>query len=428
MGLFSRKSNQDVCNEYILKLRRARSKGDCIGDLTGSVKAFDKAYRELGSGEITPSMMLMDALMADCAACCGKKVPFGYRKDQKSIDERYAKFKNSLAQGPIDEEKLAAAELASQVWLEYQKHLNTFLMLDTIYKMKLSDLLPAELVERLAEKNPELFAETDSKAAESSPEAETKDDEFMFSNLSGVLKDADERYAQTGNPDIYHAICSEGALRYGSERCQGIALQAAARYNAAVDAMAQKGQITEKNMSILFEQRKVNVKLAQEGFIAFMSRAADALRDGYEDIPQDLLTARTYYIHAAKEGDRHALLYYGIFCKNGIGGPVNADGAASAFARVIKEGDDIIAARAYYHLSEMFEKGIGISQDAESAKSSLELAEQLGWDELAQKIHDTRAQLGQYYKEYHDNKEIVGEILGRFKDPDTGSIDLPALY
>lgn len=496
MGLFGKKSNQDICNEYISKARSARKKWEYFGDISASVvKAYDKAYRELGENEITPAMMLMDALLADCTAARSLKVSFGYRKDEKSISERYDRFRNCLAaKRAFNEEDLDAAGLACQVYLEHKKQLTTFLNLKKIYSMKLPDLLPALLVDEVAEKyidNDKMGAfllydayvdvsseiqgkcnfqaaklllemdsgnqsyldyagkrleaaagldypgakellqkisETDNKKEEKGQAADSDTEKIVLSGMQMLMNDADQRFKETGNPDLYLAICSDGAVRYGSEKAQEIAILAARKFNTIVDAMINKGMIGKQNMNLLFEQRKINVKLAEEGFTAFMSKAADALRDGYGDIPQDLLKARTYYINAAKAGDRHALLYYGIFCKEGIGGPLNPDGAASAFAKVVQGGDDAISARAYYNLSEMFEKGTGIGQDAESARSSMELAEQLGWDELSQKILAARAKLGQYYKELSGNEEIVGEILERFKDQETGSIVLPEIY
>ena len=85
-------------------------------------------------------------------------------------------------------------------------------------------------------------------------------------------------------------------------------------------------------------QRRINVAMAKDGVKEFMSRAADALRDGYEYVDQDLETAREYYRIAAEDGDQHAQLYYGVFCKEGYGGPVDYFEAEDAFMQAAPAG------------------------------------------------------------------------------------------
>ncbi len=242
-----------------------------------------------------------------------------------------------------------------------------------------------------------------------------------------LLRDADARFAESGDPEVYYKLCSEGLDRYPDGKEREYVYEAAIKYSDAVDAMSAAGKIQADQLEMLYKQRKLHFILAGNGFKDYYSKAADAVRDGYGNVPKEPAAARHFYSLAAAEGDRYGKFYYGLFCMGGIGGKVDYNAALDAFHGVIQDHDDILSARAYFNLYNMFLTGRGVPKDTEAAASCLALARNWGWGEDAQKIHDLRGKLGKFLKDLGNDPRAREEILPRLVDPQTKSIVLPPL-
>ena len=224
------------------------------------------------------------------------------------------------------------------------------------------------------------------------------------------------------NRNLYIALCCDGTHVYSDEREKEIAIEAARRYNMSVDIFEKTTEkVSEDQLGIFYVQRRINVAMAKDGVKEFMSRAADALRDGYEYVDQDLETAREYYRIAAEDGDQHAQLYYGVFCKEGYGGPVDYFEAEDAFMQAARGKNDREAGRACFNLAVMNALGTGIPKDEATGAMYLKQARQKGWDEKTDK--EFRTQCIDVDNKLLIQKELKKEVI--YIDEKTGSYFLP---
>ncbi len=501
MGLFfkSKKSPKEICDGEIAKmLQKERPLNDnYFGNLVGSsVKIFDENERLLGPGELTSPIMMLDAMMADCMHLCKRPVSKTYREDPPSIEARYQLFTGYLqAIKDYTDEDRKAARIVCELFLENKRQKLSFLYLDRFFKMPLPELIPARLMDEIAEeylKNNDrsgafilynnyvnvesevqgkinyavasILSDIDGKkyadyiakrikaaadlgypdavavmksyneslkaaadlAGKASGEAPAQDNAGV-SEMQARLKAADAQFAQSGDPEVYYKICSEGIDKVSEGKESDWVFEAARKYTDAVDAMAAAGKIRADQIPLLYKQRQLHYVLAGHGFKDYYSKAADAVRDGYGNVPQEPSAARHFYSLAAAEGDRYGQFYYGLFCMAGVGGKADYNAALDAFNSVIQGHDDILSARAYFNLYNMFLTGRGVPKDTETAASCLALARNWGWDEDAQKIHELRGKLGKFFKEMGDDPRAREEILPRLIDPQTKSIVLPPL-
>ncbi len=450
---------------------------------SGDIKNFDKARKQFGPDEAASSILLMDALYADCSNHRGIKVPTDYQNDTDSIVRRYEMLKDHLKNKEIfDEEDHKTAKVVGRLFVAKAKKPDTLSYLGCFYKMRPAELIPAEFMDdygqKLLEKDKygafllydeyadvpsalqgkinftvaKILLENGSEdfndhiimRIRKAVELGYRDPDGLMDRLLGEpeegseevdevrmrerLEDADKTYAESGDPQVYVRLFKNGLDKYESGKPREIAFEAAIRYSDAVDQISAAGGIQEDKIEMLYEQRRLHVLLAGNGYKEYYGRAADAFRDGYGYIPQKLDAARIFYGRAADEGDRHALLYCGIFCKDGLGGGVDGEGARDLFYSLLKNGpEDIYAGRACYNLGQMFAEGIGFDKEPENARTFFDLAAQFGWDDETQKLHELRAKLGGYLKEMGDNPQVLAEIAARIKDPDTNSIVLPPM-
>ncbi len=513
MGLFfgSKKSPKEICDEQVDKLMQSKRpvNDSYFENLKGStVKEFDKNYCQLGPGEVTSPILLMDALMADCIQLTGRKVSLTYRCDPESVSARYSVFSGYL-KGMKDhtEEDRKAARIVCDLYVDYKRSTSAIVFLGQVFKMNLPDLLPVDLVDEIGEEylqnddrsgafllystyvlldtelkgkvnyvaakilygiNAEKYANhikdrlkmaaaagypdtdglmakvlgqapaeevvrsTDTNAgdgtAENAPAQETAENAGDVAELEAKIREADEKYAKTGDPGLYYALCGEGFDKYKSGKPQEMIFDCARKYCKAIDKMSAEGQINADNVELLYRQRNMNYLLGAKGVPEFYSLAADAVRDGYGNIPIDPKMARYFYAKAAKEGDRYGQLYYGIYCMTGAGGKEDLVSAVDAFQKVIQGGDDVLAARAYYNLYGMFLTGRGVPKNIETAAGCMTLAKEWGWGEDQQKIHELRGKLGGYFKQLGNDPRVKEEIVPRLINPQTKSLELPPRF
>ena len=486
-----KKTPRELCEEPIDKLLQTERPliDNYFGNLMGStVKLFDQNFSKLGPADLTSPIMLMDAMMADCMHASNRVVSKTYRSDLQGIALRYDLFKQYL--GAIDrytEEDKKAARIVCELFIEFKTKEFPFLYIDQLFKMKLPELLPAALMDEIGEeylakdrfgafflynsylpyntpidgkinytvakllyeRNPEKYADYIKARLEKAKAADYPDTDDLYQKVLGAADDhddhdvvddkdaaemqalleaADRQYAADGDPEVYYRLFGERVNQYEPGPAKEIAFQAGCKYSDAIDQIAAAGGIQQEQLPLLYKQRRVHCILAGNKFEEYYSRGADALRDGYGNIPQDFKSARIFYAMAAKGGDRHAALYNGIFYKDGIGGDVDYKQALDYFYTVLKNGPvDLLTARAAHHLHQMFQDGLGVDQDPEAIQTLAELSEEGGWTEQMQGIYDIKIKLGNFLKEHGDNPEYVKEIVARCIDPDTGSIVLPPL-
>ena len=225
----------------------------------------------------------------------------------------------------------------------------------------------------------------------------------------------------TPNRNLYLALCLDGTGKYSDEREKELAIEAARRYNRSVDLLAAGNDVKEDQLHNFYTQRRVNVAMAKDGVQEFMSRAADALRDGYDNIRQDLVTAREYYRIAAENGDQHAQLYYGVFCKEGYGGPKDYIEAEDSFMKAWKGPDQLEAGRAAFNLGTMNYEGLGIPKDEKTAVMYWQDAREKGWNENVEK--EFRIQCINVDTQLTMQRELGHEYT--YRDEKTGSYFLP---
>lgn len=197
----------------------------------------------------------------------------------------------------------------------------------------------------------------------------------MTSDIERDIKEADK----TGKYSLYLKHCIKGVRPDASPREKELICEAARKCNALIDRLVEEKHFDDDNIGTLYSQRRMNIRMAESGIVEFMGRGADAYRDGYDKVKQNLVLAREWYRIAAEHGDQHSQLYYGIFCKEGYGGDIDYSNAVKYLNEAGKGHYNLEAGRAFYNLALLVGNGLGIDKNKETASLLLEAAQKLGW-------------------------------------------------
>lgn len=477
MGFFSSllKTPLDICNEELLDLEKTTHIYITNHYDDKRIKAFVKAYNSLTESQINSRLKLMSAYMRDLSRSKRYMIAFSYHNSKEDVIKDYQDFAAYMtAKTVYDKDDLICADTACKLHYLYKKAVSVELAV--FLSLKITDLFPKKLLDELldnyaAHKEYALIQELTLDLLSKYKDTDGKYSYWLASALMvlhpELLKDAKDFAIRAGkkgypgsddllkvisaklgkkeeidnakveknleemrermkraesNRNLYIALCCDGTHVYSDEREKEIAIEAARRYNMSVDIFEKTTEkVSEDQLGIFYVQRRINVAMAKDGVKEFMSRAADALRDGYEYVDQDLETAREYYRIAAEDGDQHAQLYYGVFCKEGYGGPVDYFEAEDAFMQAARGMNDREAGRACFNLAVMNALGTGIPKDEATGAMYLKQARQKGWDEKTDK--EFRTQCIDVDNKLLIQKELKKEVI--YIDEKTGSYFLP---